>query len=263
MDTLLYKCQTTHCQTTPLTSWNVRWLVSPNTHSATVKRAIIFKALNMDKVVCLQETHWSQADAARWAALFPDATVCASPARTGPAGSPQGGVAVIFNGSYRLEEQSVLVPGCAINVSLSKEGKQSTFCSLYLPPDMRHTTLRALLDHSWVSPDQHLCGDFNFNVFEPRNQEELSLRGLAAMVLNNAGASFLENPGNTRAGRHSNSAIDGIAIPSHLAWRMEAASNWLPGVSDHAALSIVPAAKKKAPLACKPHTLRAHPTGSV
>eukprot|EP00974_Lingulodinium_polyedra_P013006 1261981-Lingulodinium_polyedra.AAC.1 len=62
----------------------------------------------------LQETHWGTQAAAAWAAgLIPHTKVAASPARPGPRGGRQGGVAIICTAPQRLLEHRVIVPGCA------------------------------------------------------------------------------------------------------------------------------------------------------
>jgi len=49
-----------------ITSWNVRWLVDPNSTRATGKKRVIEERLALGQIVCIQETHWSDADEAVW-----------------------------------------------------------------------------------------------------------------------------------------------------------------------------------------------------
>ena len=46
-----------------LCSWNVQWLVDA-TPDAAVKRHVVDAALQRGRVVCLQETHWADHEAA-------------------------------------------------------------------------------------------------------------------------------------------------------------------------------------------------------
>ena len=84
-----------------LASWNVRWLRSPHTPQAEAKRAIIVKQLIAGRPVAIQETHWTPDCEAVWAALIPGAKLYSSPARKGPRGGPQGGVAVFVPDSWQ------------------------------------------------------------------------------------------------------------------------------------------------------------------
>jgi len=79
-----------------LGTWNLRWLISPFTYSAARKRAKIIEACSVRKaVLCVQETHWSPADADIWEASA-GVTVVSAAARPGPRGGTQGGVAIFI-----------------------------------------------------------------------------------------------------------------------------------------------------------------------
>ena len=52
--------------------WNLRWLVDPFTKAAEGKHSVVQKSLLLRQIVCVVETHWSEADAARWAWLTRD-----------------------------------------------------------------------------------------------------------------------------------------------------------------------------------------------
>ena len=216
-------------------SWNVRWLVDPNTHIATVKRAIILKALMAGKVVCLQETHWTMEAAAIWEGLFPGCRCVQSSARPGPNGGPQGGVAVLFGSMYREVSKEVIVAGCAVRVTLCDGTKEASYASIYLPPDSRVPVLTSIAQHrGWPDGDCYVAGDLNFDYFAPRDDSEVDLRGLAAQVFMHTRTAMVANVTNTRKGRQSESNIDGIAAPVGKAWNLKAQCRWHHGVSDHA-----------------------------
>ena len=74
-----------------LASWNVRWMVSPQSEQGSRKKLAILGRIRGNSVVCLQELHWSEQDASIWAGLFPACQVVSTAARPGPRGGPQGG----------------------------------------------------------------------------------------------------------------------------------------------------------------------------
>ena len=119
-----------------LSTWNVRWLLSPHTERALAKKAAIGKVLRSGSVVLLQETHWTECAAAQWGGLFAAAQVAHAPSRLGPRGGPQGGVAVIAPHPHRILSSRILVPGCAIEAVLALDGgeRRAAFVLLYLPP---------------------------------------------------------------------------------------------------------------------------------
>ena len=94
-----------------VSSWNVRWLLSPHTDRAAAKRAVVARALQRENVAMLQETHWTAAAAAQWGGLFSAARVCHSAARGGPRGGPQGGVAIIVPAPHCVVGQRELGRG--------------------------------------------------------------------------------------------------------------------------------------------------------
>ena len=90
--------------------------MSPHTGAAAAKRAVVLRHLLRGRIIALQETHWDEAVAARWGALFPGSVVLAAPARPGPNGGRQGGVAIILPAGYRCVSHRTLYEGCALEV---------------------------------------------------------------------------------------------------------------------------------------------------
>ena len=123
--------------TLQLFAWNVRWLVNIGIAAQQAKKAKIFEALELGQVVCLQETHWLDHDAALWRREIPLAYIIASnavkrSARHGPAvaeGCPPadaaaphrlsrsdrcGGVAILLPPGCKLKQTWEPVPGYCI-----------------------------------------------------------------------------------------------------------------------------------------------------
>ena len=112
VDTLRAACERPAVRKQQLNTWNLRWLINPHTYSAACKRAEIIEACSIRKaVLCVQETHWSPADADIWEAGT-GVTVVSAIARPGPRGGPQGGVAILIPADVGLSESRPLVPGC-------------------------------------------------------------------------------------------------------------------------------------------------------
>ena len=127
-------------------SWNARW-VKASTPKAALKRQFVLDKVLAGQVVCVQETHWSEAQGFAWAGLFPAAQVAFAHAHTDPRGVTRGGVAVLVPHRARIVSQRVLAPGCAVEccVDYGEEGLR-TFWSVYLPPGSQGDTLDALWD---------------------------------------------------------------------------------------------------------------------
>ena len=122
-----------------LASWNLRWLVDPAAPAAAAKRAVVQNACMGGRVALLQETHWDEATAGVWAGLFPNCQVLSGPARPGPTGGPQGGVAIIVPAGWECTHWEVLVPGCVLQARLrrraeSERGEDFLVQSVYFPP---------------------------------------------------------------------------------------------------------------------------------
>ena len=97
-----------------LASWNVRWLVSPHSDKGKLKKAVITRHLLQGRIVAIQETHWDSRDEAVWQGMFPGTDVVSSPARLGPRGGPQGGIALLAPRPYELMAQREVLAGCSV-----------------------------------------------------------------------------------------------------------------------------------------------------
>ena len=110
-----------------------------STPKAALKRQFVLDKVLAGQVVCVQETHWSEAQGYAWAGLFPASQVAFTHAHTDPCGVTRGGVvAVLVPHRTRITSQRVLAPGspasCAEHVrqcarmsevSLAKRGPSS------------------------------------------------------------------------------------------------------------------------------------------
>ena len=99
-------------------TWNLRWIKAHDTEQAACKRAVILHLALAGHIISLQETHWTAQSQATWKAAFPGCNVIGSPAREGPRGGPQGGVAIIVPARYSITASRTLVEGCAIEATL-------------------------------------------------------------------------------------------------------------------------------------------------
>ena len=120
-----------------LLAWNVRWMQSTHTDQAARKKGPIAAAAARGDICLLQETHWYPRDAALWGGLFPQATLYHSPARPGPEGGPQGGVAILLPSTWEVQDVTALVPACALQVTARRRARGSAairFHSIYFPP---------------------------------------------------------------------------------------------------------------------------------
>ena len=115
-------------------SWNARWMRSPYSCIDKEKLHKIKTWLERGLTVLLQETHWTEADAALWKASLQTYHVAHSAAIRGPNGGSSGGVAIITPSDVRQVHHTILVPGCAISVQCQKEDYKMQSISLYCPP---------------------------------------------------------------------------------------------------------------------------------
>eukprot|EP00969_Alexandrium_andersonii_P349574 15431355-Alexandrium_andersonii.AAC.1 len=74
-------------------TWNVRWMASPRTDKAAVKRAVLLAGASVGAIACLQEAHWRASGQGVWARLLPAVAIASSPGREGPGRGVPGGVA--------------------------------------------------------------------------------------------------------------------------------------------------------------------------
>ena len=242
----------------PVVSWNVRWLVAPNTPVAAAKRAVILRALGTGKAVCLQETHWKNDDQALWEILFPTYDVHSSPAILGPSGGPVGGVAIILPHNMTLRSVHVRVPGCGLEVIVERDNARLSISSIYLPPDRKENTINALLrnDPEWEDIPRYLCGDFNIDILHPRNQAEAELVPKVQELLHVTKSAIVDCTTATRRTDTSKARIDYIAAPCAHAWRLTARTQWHANLSDHGVLGAHDKPSCSVARPCKPHTLK-------
>jgi len=161
-------------------SWNLRWLVDPGSQQGRGKKMALLRKLRGAAVVCVQETHWREADAGVWAGLFPGAAVAASPARAGPHGGPQGGVAIFVPTPHVLLRTVEIVPGCGVAAWIrTDEHREVIVVSMYLPPGDRAQVLRLLRANmpQTCGLPVFLAGDVNFQLDDPRSGVESELAG--------------------------------------------------------------------------------------
>ena len=122
-------------------SWNARWLLRTNTAKAAAKRNVILQALGQKAIVVLQETHWTPQAEAMWETLFPGSKIFSTPARPGPKGGPQGGVAILVPHPFIAVPHKTLADGCTIEVTVQHSGPSGDHTvvrGVYLPPRLAH-----------------------------------------------------------------------------------------------------------------------------
>ena len=102
------------------------------------------------------------------------ATVIASPARPGPNGGSQGDTAVFLPPRISCLASSILIPGCVqcVDCRIDTINADFTAVVVYLPPDSRPEVLSALLAFTSFSSPVFVAGDFKFDLFAPRDDEE-------------------------------------------------------------------------------------------
>eukprot|EP00959_Pyramimonas_sp_CCMP1952_P080914 1690149-Pyramimonas_sp.AAC.1 len=99
--------------TLKLGRWNVRYLESTTAHENMIKHAFITRMTTDGRIGLIQETHWTEHEAAVWSTMFHARTLVASPAYIGPAGGRAGGVAILIPHGTTLLRAEDLVPGRA------------------------------------------------------------------------------------------------------------------------------------------------------
>ena len=245
-------------------SWNARW-VKASTPKAALKRQFVLDKVLAGQVVCVQETHWSEAQGYAWAGLFPSSQVAFAHAHADPRGVTRGGVAVLVPHRSRIVSQRVLAPGCAVEccVDYGAEGVR-TFWSVYLPPGSQGDTLDVLWE---ARPPQGsalvVAGDFNIEIVQPRSEGEAGLRDRLFAWFGKLGISPVPGSGHTRRGRKDNACIDAIAVAEGQAWRWRVAKTWRGDLSDHARLQLVAGGKASVGRACTPAAMRSLPPAAL
>ena len=221
-------------------SWNARWLVSPNTTRGARKKAAIERRLLEGRVVALQETHWDEAAVEVWAGLFAQARVAAAPARPGPLGGPQGGVAGIVPFPLVLESSAVLADGCAVEARVWDPASRAAFRvrSVYFPPGARREALDSLVRARGAEAEPLFeFGDINLDVNGPRGDDEREDLVSYSAYLRREGSVRLEWAGPTRrGGQGAPACLDVAAAPMQDAWQYQVRASWLRDLSDHAML---------------------------
>ena len=165
------------------TFWNVRWLCDPHSALGTRKRGVLRRLTASGALLGLAETHWDSAHIALWRTLFPGAEVRASPARVGPRGGPQGGVALVIPNGITIEGDSVTPPecgGCAIcTIIRLANGTRQRMIVLYLPPGKQVALLHALT--AWArglevfDGTTFVSGDLNIDPHKSETEQERTL----------------------------------------------------------------------------------------
>ena len=261
-------------------SWNLRWLTSPTSTNSAVKRHRVLDACLRGHVVVLQETHWNAVDAQMWEKSFAGCTLVALPARLGPGGGQQGGVAVLLPPGYVYKGRSVVVPGCVMDVFFdlppamvqalgdSHPGASSpdtvgwapfAVRAVYIPPDDRTATVLAMRDQP-MGPcgNRYLFGDLNFDYASPRDAQEERLTAALDSLCDTEGLVLMLDVGNTYASGDTVSRIDVAAVPFQQAQHWSAQVAWVPKeVSDHAVIILHPQTPDRAgPRPCTPSAMR-------
>ena len=245
-------------------SWNARW-VQASTPKAALRRQVVLDKVLAGQVVCVQETHWSEAQGYAWAGLFPAPQVAFAHAHTDPRGVTSGGVAVLVPHRTQIMSQRILVPGCAVEccTDYGKEGTR-TFWSVYLPPGSQGSTLDLLWDaHPPANSTLVIAGDFSIEIVRPRIEEEGGLRDKLFAWFARLGVAPVPGSGHTRRGRKGKACKDAIAVPEGQAWRWRVARTWRSDLSDHARLQIVAGNRASVGSSCTLAAMRSLPDAAL
>jgi hypothetical protein len=201
-----------------------------------------------------------------WAGLFPGSAVVASPARTGPNGGPQGGVAILVPTPHTLLRSLELVPGCGVAAWIrTGEVREVMVLSIYLPPDDRVNVLRALQEN--FPPSRNcpvfLAGDINFQADAPRSVGERELAStLNAWLMQLDLLSLVDFPTHASDGRLT--SLDLLAVPAADAPLWGARPQWHLSMSDHALLLAGPSPPTvSAARACTPFAIKSLPSAAL
>ena len=246
-------------------SWNIRWIVDPHSEASAAKRSLLSRLLAKGYVICIQETHWSAADAAVWQhglllrnLYWTPAVDMADPCNdqnVAPSPNPSrcGGVATLLPAgfSFAPEGCTTLVPGFAISTTIRNPRHEHLhLVNLYLRPgnqeDIWQRAMAALPADAHTDPARLVVGDFNTDLAVAVPRPNSLLREMCSTW----GILKAQKP--TWRGRGEMREIDGglVSISSLPDW--DVTTQWTP-FSDHAILTFRRGARpvpKK--LACSP-----------
>ena len=246
-----------------LGSWNVRYLRSTTAHKNQIKHAILTQMTSKGRVGLLQETHWSEHEAAVWSTMFPARTLVASPAFVGPGGGLSGGVAILLPHGVTLVRSEELVPGCGIAATVRIGSDLLRVVSVYLPPSRKEATLASLREaaEAWDALPTYWGGDANVQVALPRDGESELAADFSAL-LHAHGSALVHVPGPTRVDANGESQIDFLACPLDRLGSASPRKAWKLSVSDHALLYLDTSgtARSRRDNAIRPGDLRALPS---
>ena len=156
-------------------SWNARWMKDAHAPNNDLKKNVVLNRCLKGRIVCLQETHWFDADALIWKNAFPACTLVWSPAREGTRAGPQGGTAILVPPGMRVLSTKVLAKGYGVEAVIQPSHTEEAVrvVSLYAPPDRK---LEALQDISAALTSSghptYLTGDLNVEQIGARSPAE-------------------------------------------------------------------------------------------
>ena len=190
------------------------------------------------------------------------ATVIASPARPGPNGGFQGGTAVFLPPRISCLASSILIPACVqcAECRINTFNVDFTVVVVYLPPDSRLEVLSALLAFTSFSSPVFVTGDFNFDLFAPRDDEERLLSSQLNDLMRAVGSALLPLSEPAHRAKGTCATLDGVAVPAGSMWRWTCNTVWRGDISDHAMISVdAPPQPPSSARACTPQALAALP----
>ena len=234
---------------TTVLSWNIRWIVDPHSDSSTAKRNLLSRLLAKGYVVCVQETHWSAADAAIWQhglllrnLYWTPATDMSVPTDEGSAMPTQapgkcGGVATFLPAGHTFASGGceTLVPGFAISTTiLNPRNEILRIINVYMRPGNQEDIWRqmsaTLPANANLDPSLLIVGDFNTDlaVDVPRPGS------LLLEMCNTWGVLRPQKP--TWRGKDGSREIDGGLVPVPALPDWDVSTGWTQ-LSDHAILT--------------------------
>ena len=201
------------------------------------KKAVIERLTGNNTVALLQETHWDGEAEAFWTSwLFAHTDIVSSPARDGPLGGLQGGVAILCPHPAKIIAHRIIVPGCIIEATIDRgDGRPpEAYISTYIPPGCLTEVLDTLDRTDPPGCGKVMGGDLNFDTDGPRDPEEDKAATLLHATLERWGMALIDNVHPTHRDCHGARKIDFLATDRNQAplWRIQL--KWHPALSDHA-----------------------------